>query len=75
MATALPLHPFESERAWLGADLSGNTEWIRPFTPGEIEELENAARRVMDKGLSPESLTRADFDMPAVALACTQCSP
>ncbi len=55
--------------AWLGADLARATDWIRPFAPAELEELDAALRGVAARGLPWRRITRADFPLPKLSRA------
>ena len=50
--------------AWKGADLQNSTEWIRPFTPEELKELDDALQSVKRRGLEWADITREDFPLP-----------
>jgi hypothetical protein len=53
--------------AWKGADLQHRTDWIRPFTPAELAEIDAAVRQVKRRGLGWLDVTREDFPIPAFA--------
>ena len=55
--------------AWRGADLARATDWIRPFTPAELDELDAALRGVAARGLPWSHITRADFPLPRLSCA------
>jgi len=58
--------------AWKGADLANKTDWIRPFSPGEIAELDAALQSVKQRGLALLDITREDFPLPRFASALAQ---
>ena len=37
--------------AWKGADLQHSSEWIRPFSADELEEIDSALQAVKRRGL------------------------
>ena len=53
--------------AWRGVDLQHSTEWIRPFRPEELKELDSALRAVKQRGLEWADITREDFPLPRFA--------
>lgn len=57
----------QSPAAWYGQDLANSDQWIREFTPTEIEELEAAASAVLASGKARTALTREDFSLPTLA--------
>jgi hypothetical protein len=59
--------PITSPAAWHGQDLARATDWVRPFTPAELAELDGALRTVRRRGLAWRDITRADFSLPTFA--------
>jgi hypothetical protein len=57
--------PIEAPFAWKGADLQPLTDWIRPFTPAELAEIDAAVQGVKRRGLDWVEVTREDFPLPA----------
>jgi hypothetical protein len=57
--------PIEAPYAWKGADLQHRTDWIRPFTPSELKEIDAAVQGVKRRGLDWVDVTREDFPLPA----------
>ncbi len=57
--------PIHAPYAWKGADLQRRTDWIRPFTPAELEEIDRALQGVKRRGLDWVDVTREDFPLPA----------
>jgi hypothetical protein len=53
--------------AWNGAELRNRTDWIRPFSRAELEELDAALRAVQRRGLDWVDITREDFPLPRFA--------
>jgi hypothetical protein len=62
-------HPIEAPFAWNGADLQERTDWIRPFTPVELKEIDAALQGVKRRGLDWVDLAREDFPLPRFASA------
>jgi Taurine catabolism dioxygenase TauD, TfdA family len=56
--------PITGPAAWLANDLTGSTDWIRPFTPGALAELDRALAAVRARGLAWREITRDDFPLP-----------
>ena len=50
--------------AWKGADLQASTEWIRPFSAHELDEIDRALQSVRRAGLAWMDVTREDFPLP-----------
>ncbi len=46
--------------AWRGEDLARTTDWIRPITDTEIEEMDAALRAVQRRDLDWPRMTRDD---------------
>ena len=63
MAT-VTARPLSEPAAWLGADLTRSTDWIRPISPAAVRELDAALRGVQARGLAWRDITRADFPLP-----------
>jgi hypothetical protein len=61
--------PITGPCVWVGRDLAEATDWIRPFTPAELAEIDAAVRGVGERGLSWRAITRADFPLPTVSAA------
>jgi hypothetical protein len=57
--------PIEAPYAWKGADLHHRTDWIRPFTRAELQEIDVAVQGVKRRGLDWMDVTRDDFPLPA----------
>jgi hypothetical protein len=57
--------PIEAPYAWKGADLQHRTDWIRPFTPSELKEIDAAVQGVKRRGLDWVDVTREHFPLPA----------
>src|SRR5688572_19814579 len=57
--------PIEAPHAWKGADLQNKTDWIRPFKPAELAEIDAAVQGIKRRGLDWVDVTREDFPLPA----------
>lgn len=51
--------------AWSGAELRERTDWIRPFRPAELAEIDAALQGVSRRGLDWIDVTREDFPLPS----------
>ena len=58
--------------AWKGADLQDQTDWIRPFRPDELKEIDAALQGVKRRGLDWVDVTREDFPLPAFSSELAQ---
>jgi len=59
--------PIDAPCAWKGADLQQRTDWIRPFQPAELAEIDAALRAVQRRGLEWVDITRENFPLPGFA--------
>ena len=66
-ATQMPNRALAGPAAWRGDAMARSREWLRPFTPAEIRELEDAVARVRHLGLPIQRVRREDFPLPALA--------
>ena len=53
--------------AWNGTNLQNRKDWIRPFHPTELKEIDGALQRVKRRGLDWVDVTREDFPLPGFA--------
>ena len=53
--------PILSPAAWRGEDLRRTTDWTRPITDADVEELDAALQRVKSRSLDWRAMTRDDF--------------
>jgi hypothetical protein len=53
-------------QAWLGKEMAGSREWIRPFAAREIEEIDAALRGVQRRGLAWPGFGREEFPLPVL---------
>jgi Taurine catabolism dioxygenase TauD, TfdA family len=65
MATTItiPARPIDTPDAWRGDDLARSTDWIRSFSPAELDELHGALGVVRRRGLAWRDITRDDFPL------------
>ena len=56
--------PITGPEAWLGRDMAVSSDWIRPFAPREIAEIDSALRTVQGRGLAWPKFGRDDFPLP-----------
>ena len=59
--------PIDAACAWTGAELQSRTDWIRPFKPSELAEIDAAVRAVQRRGLDWVDVSRDDFALPTFA--------
>jgi len=52
--------------AWLGKDMAQSPAWIRDLSPAALTEIDAALRALQARGLSWQSITRADFPLPSL---------
>ena len=50
--------------AWKGADLKHRTDWLRPFSAGELAEIDAALQSVKRRGIDLFDIAREDFPLP-----------
>ena len=58
------LQPYVGPAAWLGENLEEDESWLRVFTLGEIEEVEEAMRTARRSGLPIERIAQEHFPLP-----------
>ena len=59
--------PIVAPFAWKGAELQNRTDWIRPFRPAELKEIDAALQGVKRRGLGWLDVTRENFPLPGFA--------
>jgi hypothetical protein len=59
--------PILGPAAWRGLDLARTTDWIRPVSEAEAQELDAALRAVQRRRLDWPAMTRDDFPIPRFA--------
>src|SRR5688572_520973 len=58
--------PVTGPGVWRGRELATRTDWIRPFSASEIQEIEGAVRAFVVSGRPLESISPATFPLPGV---------
>ena len=56
--------PIDAPYAWKGADLQNRTDWLRPFSAGELAEIDAALKSVKRRELDFFDVGREDFPLP-----------
>jgi hypothetical protein len=72
--SATTTRPILGPAAWRGEDLARTTDWIRPVSESEVEELDAALRSVRGRGLDWPAMTRDDFPIPRFARSLAEAS-
>ena len=57
----------EAPCAWLGADMKRRTDWLRPFSTGELAEIDAALQAVKRSGIDLFDIEKKDFPLPNFA--------
>lgn len=57
--------PIVAPFAWKGTELQDRADWIRPFAPAELKEIDAALQGVKRRGLDWVDVTREDFPLPS----------
>jgi hypothetical protein len=52
--------------AWYGPDVAARTDWVHPFGPDHLAEIESAVRGIESTDVSPAELRREAFPLPTV---------
>jgi hypothetical protein len=61
--------PVEAPYAWKGADMQRSTEWLRPFKPDELAEIDSALQSAKTSGLDLFDMEREHFPLPTFSKA------
>lgn len=64
--------PLRGPFVWRGADLARDQDWCRPWTSGELTEIDRALAAAVRRGLTWQEITRDDFALESVADALAQ---
>ena len=59
--------PVAGPGVWYGRELARSDDWIRPFAPHELDEIETAVHAFMKRGKPLETLDAASFPLPRLA--------
>src|SRR5688572_8847460 len=57
--------PIEAPYAWTGAEMQKRTDWLRPFTPDELAEIDIALQGVKRRGIELFDIRKEDFPLPS----------
>ncbi|MGH7384382.1 MAG: TauD/TfdA family dioxygenase [Candidatus Rokuibacteriota bacterium] len=57
---------------WTGQELARATDWIRPFAPAAIDEIDAALRSAQSRGLAWRDIRKKDFPLPGVSAELAQ---
>ena len=63
----MPPGPINGPEAWYGRDLAKRTDWIIPFTPEDLAELDAATRAHRASGRALGEITAENFRLPTLA--------
>jgi hypothetical protein len=67
MEPPLPSGPIAGPSVWYGRDLAARPqEWIRPFAPAELAEIDAAVRGFVRAGLPLADISPASFPLPSL---------
>ena len=59
--------PVEGPSAWYGPDmLARESDWIVPFSPAHVAEVEQAAKAALARGTDIAQIDKADFPLPTL---------
>jgi len=64
--------PITGPMVWHGRDLAAPTDWIRPFSPAALEEIDAALRSVQRRRLEWREVGKRDFPLPGVSAELAQ---
>jgi hypothetical protein len=64
--------PISGPMVWHGRDLARASDWIRPFSPAGIEEIDAALRAVKRRGMHWSEVRKRDFPLPGVSAELAQ---
>ncbi len=53
--------------AWYGNDMSNSDEWLITLSASDVEQVERAAKRIIESGLKLERITATDFQLGTFA--------
>ncbi|MGH7415902.1 MAG: TauD/TfdA family dioxygenase [Candidatus Rokuibacteriota bacterium] len=72
MARTLTDLPISGPMVWHGQELAGSTDWIRPFAPAAIDEIDAALRSVQARRLAWRDIRKKDFPLPGASAELAQ---
>lgn len=66
--TTILTQPVRGPLAWKGPELAREDSWIFRLSEGALGELDHAMRKVKERGIALERITRGDFPLPEFGL-------
>ena len=63
----VPREAIKGPFAWHGSELERSRDWIETISPEEVSEVEEAMRRVKQRGLALHEVRRSDFPLPVLS--------
>jgi hypothetical protein len=72
IAAPVDLRPVSGPFVWYGPEMAKRTDWIRPLSPGEVDELEAAVRRLDATGIDIADIGPGDLQAPGLAALVEQ---
>ena len=66
--------PITGPMVWTAEDLRRSSDWIRPLTPAELDDLDAALRAAQRRGRSWPTMTREDFPLSRLASSLAEVS-
>ncbi|MCO6417978.1 TauD/TfdA family dioxygenase [Siccirubricoccus sp. KC 17139] len=67
MPAPAELRPVSGPFVWYGPEMARRTDWIRPLSPAEVDELETAVRRLDATGIDIAAIGPEDLRVPGLA--------
>ncbi len=61
------LEPVRDESSWTAKTFSGSGDWIRVLEPQQIEEIDEAIRKLAERGVTLETVRAGDLRLPGLA--------
>ena len=62
----MPPGVIKGPSAWHGSSIKFSKDWIRPFSSGELCELDTAMREIKARGLDIVNILKKDFTLPTL---------
>jgi hypothetical protein len=72
MARTLIDRPISGPMVWHGRELARSTDWIHPFSPAALAEIDAALRETERRGLAWRDIRKQDFPLPGVSAELAQ---
>src|SRR5438132_965465 len=64
--TPKALEPLRGPQVWYGPEMAARTDWIRPLTRAEVDELETAVMRLDATGIDIAAIGPKDLNVPGL---------